>query len=70
MRIYDVKLNRTIIQYLLIKDVEAENEDEARKYIAEDMRKYRGRIEHIAYIEDTDDVDFEIEQITDKTESI
>jgi hypothetical protein len=67
MRIYDVELSRTVIQYLTM-EVEAENEEEARKYITEDMRKYRGKIERIANVEDVDDVDFEILKMTDKTD--
>jgi hypothetical protein len=51
-------------------EVEALTEDQAKRFITEDLRKYRARIERIAEITDIDDLEFEILEIVDKTDRV
>jgi hypothetical protein len=61
--LYNVKVERTVHQELTV-EVQAENEDQARRYAADDLKKYRtwnenGRVFDIDFV----DSEFEIKSV-------
>jgi hypothetical protein len=61
--LYNVKVERTVHQKLTV-EVQAENEDQARRYAADDLKKYRtwnenGRVFDIDFV----DSEFEIKSV-------